>query len=311
MVRDRCLVTALNESTLHGFLEGLTSSVRRRARAATRRLLSTLRASGVIVGPASEPSTPVQDVIRRFLAAYERSRGVRGSTCRQYGMHVGQFLAFRFPSPKDVPDLTTITARDVRAFIACRAGQGKPGAAKSATTVVRAFLRYLVQEGHCHPDLVAAVPTVARRHNPVPRALSETQVRELLAAFNRSSAIGRRDYAIALCLWQLALRVGEVVAVRLDDVDWRAGTVHIGTSKSRRAAQLPLPRQVGHAIAEYLRHGRPTTTDRHLFVTHALPIGRPLASCAARQAIRRAFQRARLAAPSTGPTRFATPRRRA
>ena len=105
---------------------------------------------------------------------------------------------------------------------------------------------------------------------------------------------------MALCLWQLALRVGEVVALRLDDVVWRTGTVHIGTGKSRRTAVMPLPVDVGRAIAAYLREGRPTTTDRHIFVTHALPVGRPLESSAARQRIRRAFQRADLAVPSRG-----------
>jgi integrase/recombinase XerD len=291
-------VTTLNESTLHGFLGGLTGSVRRRARAATHRLLSTLRTNGM-VGSVS-PSTPAQDLIRRFVTTFQRSRGAMASTCRQYSLYVGRFLAFRFPSSNDVPDLTTITAQDVRGFVAQHAEQGQTGAAKAAAKALRAFLRYLVQEGRCCPELVAAVPTVARRHNPVPRYLTETQLRGLLASFDRSSSTGRRDYAIAQCLWQLALRAGEVVALQLDDVDWRAGIVHIGTSKSRRAAILPLPQEVGRAVADYLRHGRPTTTDRHLFVTHTVPIGRPLQSSAAAQTIRRAFNRAGLAVRTKG-----------
>jgi integrase/recombinase XerD len=299
MAQDGRLITTLNESTLQGFLAGLTGSVRRRARAATRRLLSTLRKTGM-VSSVSRPITPAQDLIRRFLTAFQRSRGVLASTCRQYSLYVGRFLAFRFPSSNEVPDLATITAHDVRGFVAQHAEQGRTGAAKAAAKALRAFLRYLVQEGRCCPDLVAAVPTVARRHSPVPRFLTETQLRGLIASFDRSSATGRRDYAIAQCLWQLALRAGEVVALHLDDVDWRAGTVHIGTSKSRRAAILPLPQEVGRAIADYLRHGRPTTTDRHLFLTHTVPIGRPLQSSAARQTIRRAFNRAGLAVRSKG-----------
>lgn len=299
MAQDGRLITALNESTLQGFLAGLTGSVPRRARAATRHLLSTLRTNG-LVHPISPPITPAEDLIGRFLTAFQRTRGAMTSTCRQYRVYVARFLAFRFPSSDGVPDLTTITPQDVRGFVAQHAEQGQISAAKAAVKALRAFFRYLVQEGRCRADLVSAVPTVAHRHNPVPRALTDTQVRGLFAAFDRSSATGRRDYAIAQCLWRLALRVGEVVALRLDDVDWRAGTLHIGTSKSRRASVLPLPLEVGRAIAEYLRHGRPTTTARHLFVTHAVPVGRPLESSAARQRIRRAFDRAGLAVSSKG-----------
>jgi integrase/recombinase XerD len=299
MARDGHVIDTLNESTLQGFIDGLTGSVRRRARAATRRLMSTLRTSGIVVGSVSAPPNPVLDVIRQFLDAFQRFRGVRASTCRQYGVYVGQFLAFRFQA-NDVPDVTKIVARDVMSFVASRAEQGHTGAAKAAAKAVRAFLRYLVQQGLCSNDLVAAVPTVPHRRSPLPRHLSDTQVRGLFASFNRSSSTGRRDYAMALCMGQLALRVGEVVGLRLDDVVWCTGTVQIGTGKSRRTAILPLPSAVGHAIADYLADGRPKTTDRHIFVTHALPVGRPLDSSAARQTIRRAFQRAGLAVPSMG-----------
>lgn len=299
MTQEGHLLNTLTESSLQRFIDGLTGSVRRHARAATRRLMSTLRTSGVIVGAVSAPTTPAEGVVRQFLDEYQRARGVTAGTCRQYGMYVGQFLAFRF-RPNDVPDVTKIVARDVMSFVASRAEHGHTGAAKSAAKAVRAFLRYLVQQGRCRHDLVAAVPTVPHRRIPLPRHLSDTQVRGLFAAFNRSSSTGRRDYAMALCMGQLALRVGEVVALRLEDVVWRTGTVRIGTGKSRRAAILPLPSVVGQAIAEYLRHGRPKTTERHIFVTHALPVGRPLDSSAARQTVRRAFQRAGLAVPSMG-----------
>ena len=166
MAREGHVITTLNESNLQGFVGGLTGSVRRRARAATRRFLATLRTRGMVVGCVSAPTNPVQDVIRRFLEGYQRSRGVTASTCRQYGVYVGQFLAFRFQSPNDVPDVTKIVARDVMSFVARRAEEGHTGAAKAAAKAVRAFLRYLVQQGLCSPDLVAAVPSVPHRRTP-------------------------------------------------------------------------------------------------------------------------------------------------
>lgn len=299
MAREGCTVETLSDSNLQMFVSALSPAAQGHARAAARRLLSTLRETGLVAPPVLSPISPVEGLIQRFLEYYRHCRGVRIETCRQYGRYVGEFLAYRFPAGGEVLDLAKIAAQDLMFFVAKRA-ERQTGAAKAAAKALRAFVRFLVHQGVCADDLVAAVPTVPQRQARLPRYLSDDQVRQLLASFDRSSPIGRRDRAMALCMVRLALRVGEVVGLRLEDIAWRRGIVQIGTGKSRRAATLPLPMDVGQAIARYLRDGRPETTHRHIFVTHALPVGRPLESSAARQAIRRAFQRSGLLVVSKG-----------
>jgi integrase len=99
---------------------------------------------------------------------------------------------------------------------------------------------------------------------------------------------------------QLGLRASDVAGLTLDDIDWRAGTLRLLVAKERRASVLPLPRSVGRAIVVYLRRGRPRTQDRHVFVRHALPLGQPIGADVVRTAIRRAFGRAQVSAPSQG-----------
>lgn len=112
--------------------------------------------------------------------------------------------------------------------------------------------------------------------------------------------MGRRDHAMTLCLVQLGLRAGEIAALTLEDVDWRAGTMRLAKSKEHRASLLPVPVTVGHALAAYLRRGRPRTLVREVFVRHGLPAGQPITSSAVSAVVRRAFQRASLDVPSRG-----------
>ncbi len=236
--------------------------------------------------------------MQQFLAHSTSCRGVGPATCREEGRHVREFRTGRFPD--QAIDIGMITAQDLRLFVAARAEQGQTKTAQCTASALRAFLRFLVLRGMCSRELVAAVPTVAHRGARLPRHLSGEQLHQLLAAFDRARPVGRRDHAIALCLARLGLRVGEVLGLRLEDIGWRDGTLRIAPGKSRRAATLPLPPDVGRAIAHYIRDARPPTADRHVFVTHVVPVGRQLAASAARAAIRRAFVRGRLPVASTG-----------
>jgi site-specific recombinase XerD len=149
--------------------------------------------------------------------------------------------------------------------------------------------------------LAQAVPTVRdTRRATLPKALAPTQLRQLLAAVDPSSPVGRRDRAMLVCLASLGLRAKEVAELSLDAIDWRAGTLTVATSKTRRAHRLPLPTPVGRAIATYLRSGRPRTTVRRVFVRHLAPIGAPLTSTVVIGAVRRAFLRSGLDVASRG-----------
>jgi integrase len=131
------------------------------------------------------------------------------------------------------------------------------GSAKILVTGLRSFLRFLHVAGLAPGPLVSAVPAVAGwRGSSLPRALPVTQVRRLLASCDRRRAVGRRDFAILMLLARLGLRAGEVAALELGDIDWRAGELVV-RGKGRRQERLPLPVDVGEAIVGYLRRGRP------------------------------------------------------
>jgi integrase len=133
------------------------------------------------------------------------------------------------------------------------------------------LLRFLHLQGLIAEPLAAAVPSVARRQEDLPRGLPAGQVRLLLDSCDRSTPVGRRDYTILLLLSRLGLRGGEVAGLELGDVDWRAGEVEI-RGKGSRVDRLPLPDDVGNGLADYLRHGRPRGFGRAVFLTASAPL---------------------------------------
>jgi integrase/recombinase XerD len=169
---------------------------------------------------------------------------------------------------------------------------------------LRSFLRYARYQGAVTLDLAAAVPAVANWSMPsIPRAIGDEQIRQLLASLNRRTAIGRRDYAIVLLLARLGLRANEVAGLELDDIKWETGHVSVRGKRDRRTA-LPLPADVGGAIAAYVRHGRPASPSRRVFLRSKAPIRGFLGPCAIGSIIRHALHRAGIAAPTTGAHQF-------
>ena len=125
------------------------------------------------------------------------------------------------------------------------------------TTGLRSFLRFVRYRGDIDKDLAACVPAIANwKLSTIPRAIPTDQVELLLSSIDRKTAVGRRDYAILLILARLGLRAGEIKALTLEDLDWQEGLITV-RGKAGRYSQLPLPADVGAAIADYLRNGRP------------------------------------------------------
>jgi integrase len=126
---------------------------------------------------------------------------------------------------------------------------------------------------------------------PLPDTLSPTELTRLLA--DRSPQLGstRRTYAMVRCVVDLGLRSHEVVGLELDDIDWRAGTIRIRQSKSRRVDVLPLPAATARAIAAYLKSERPRRRHRRVFVRHVAPVDAPIGPDAVRHAVRDAYRR--------------------
>ena len=134
--------------------------------------------------------------------------------------------------------------------------------AQLMTTAFRSFFRFLFQKGELQANLAASVPTVADwRLSTVPKYLTLEEVESVLKACNRATASGRRDYAVLLLLARLGLRAGEVVALQLDDINWRAGEITV-RGKGLFHDRMPLPGDVGKALASYLRRDRPACQTR-------------------------------------------------
>jgi integrase/recombinase XerD len=234
-------------------------------------LLGYLR--GIGVAPAASRPAPMTAsglLLARFEEYLTVERGLTADTVEGYVHAVRPFLA-QIGGDGEL-DLGGLTAADVTAFVVARCPGQSRGAAKMTVTALRSLLGFLHVEGLIGRSLVGAVPSAAGwRLSGLPRALEPDQVRRLLASCDRGAGTGRRDFAILILLVRLGLRAGEVAGVQLDDVDWRAGELVV-VGKGRRAERLPLPVDVGQAIATYLADGRPATAqDRCLFVRVKAP----------------------------------------
>lgn len=268
-------------------------------RAALKHFLAMLRANGIC--PPHIPASPAT-AIAAELAEYKQHllevRGLSNSTCTTRLRHIRDFLEDRFGTgPLRVSTLTPV---DVARFVARYTQQWAPVSIKTIGHSMRSYFRFLAIRGASTKGLAAALPRVAQwRLSRLPDALSATEINLLLNAFDRKTAIGKRDYAIARCLLDLGLRRTEVAHLELDDIDWRIGTICFH-GKGKRIDILPLPRSTGLAITDYLRHGRPATTRREVFVRHRPPVNAAANLDIVRNAMRYAAQRCGLQARIRG-----------
>jgi integrase/recombinase XerD len=202
--------------------------------------------------------------VRREYEDYlTRERGLSVDTKARYWWNVNRFL--RELSRRDSVDLRAIGAEEISRFIVREASKTRGRTIQVATTALRSFLRFLFVRGWTGSDLACSVPTVRdRRGATLPRYLPAEQVEQLLDSCDHRTPIGRRDYAILLLLARLGLRGPEVVALTLDDIDWRAGELVV-RGKGKIVDRLPLSEKVGQALALYVRRDRRADT-RRLFV---------------------------------------------
>jgi integrase/recombinase XerD len=246
-----------------------------------------LRGLGAV--PAAEPAVPagaVDVLLGRYRAYLEAERGLAASTVRYCADEARGFLAGREDR------LAGLGPAEVSGFVADQCRRRSTGSAKILVTALRSLLRFLVVEGLVAPGLQDAVPAVAGwRGGGLPKALPDGQVAALLAACDRETAAGRRDFAVLTLLARLGLRAGEAAALELGDIDWRAGTVTV-RGKGRREERLPLPSDVGEALAGYLRDGRAAGgASRRVFLASRAP-GGGLSAGAVIEIVRRACLRA-------------------
>src|SRR3990172_3701673 len=272
--------------------------------AALRHLIDFLRAEGLIAAEriSVRQLTPAERCAQAYAQYLREVRALARPTIVNYVPFIREFLTDRFGNGPVM--LSRLRARDVVRFVQRQVPHLHLKCAKLLTTALRSFLRYTRYRGDVTLDLAAAVPVVANWSMPsIPRAIGADQVGQLLASIDRGTTIGRRDYAILLLLARLGLRSGEVAFLELDDIDWDAGQVSVRGKGGQRTA-LPLPTDVGKAIAAYLRHGRPRSTARRVFLRSKAPIRGFLSQCAVGSIIEHALQRTGIQAPTTGAHQF-------
>lgn len=256
-----------------------------------RRLFQLLRQQSVIADvDVSVSMTPAQGAIDAYTTYLRRQRNLAESTVVGYLPFVRGFLAERFGDGSI--EFTSLCATDVIEYIRRLATHIIPKRAKTATTALRSFLGYLQYRGEIHTDLAAAVPTVSLwSMTGIPRAIAADDALAAITHCRRETSVGGRDYAILLLLSRLGLRAGEIVSLTLDSVDWSTGTLTV-TGKRGQSEPMPLPQDVGEAIANYLQHGRPESRHRELFLRAKAPNrgfnGPSAVSCVVMHALARA-----------------------
>jgi integrase/recombinase XerD len=238
-----------------------------------KQLLQFLRQQGALEEAPTVPVKvrPIQQLLGEYTVYLQRERALSVESIDIYVPFARGFLTACFRDGGKM-QLASLRAADVIAFVQERVKCLHLARAKMMITALRSFLRYLRYRGAVKLDLAAAVPTVANwSMASIPRAISVEHAHATLASCNRQSAVGRRDYAILLLLARLGLRAGEVVALQLDDIDWHNGSLNVH-GKGGRGCPMPLPADVGEAIADYLQKGRPHSTSRSVFLRSVAPV---------------------------------------
>lgn len=267
-------------------------------RAALGHLVRVLRAAGRF-DEELPPRTPVDDELDRFESYLTGTCGAAVTTRARRRLDLRQFLSGVFGTGAVVP--SKIRPTDINRFVTARPSPCRPGTVGIIAVSLRSYFRFLQLDGRCPPGLVEAVPRIARwRLATLPAHLTTDETRRFLASFDRQSARGRRDRAMALCMVVLGLRAAEVAALRLRDIDWHRARLVVPPTKTSRGRELPLPATVGSAVASFVRYGRPHTASDRLFVRIGVLEGEALNSSTVRTAVRLAYARAGLPRHYTG-----------
>ena len=237
----------------------------------------------------AEPS-----LVAHFKVWLCKHRGASDSTIKLYARDAAHLMATLGDDPKKWEPAA------IRSFFLDRASHCGNGTVEKLTTSLRAFLRYLAVRGRCQAGLADVVPGYARwRLADLPRSLAAEQVNRLIAACDGEVVERRRDRAILLLLARLGLRAGDVAQLRLDDIEWKTASLRV-SGKSRHEVRLPLPQDVGDAIAAYLACRRSTCPSDHVFLRNIAPF-RPFRNGdGVSSLVRRLMQRAGIVAPVKG-----------
>jgi integrase/recombinase XerD len=260
------------------------------------RFINHLVAAGVASLPEPPPKAPTAlELLHQEYDAYLRNqRGLSERTIYHCHRFMDRFIAFRFDNA--LGNLNDISSDDIVAFLCKIRGGDKPYRDKTPPSHLRAMFRFLFWSGKTKRDLVNAVPRVAMpAQSHFPRYLSPEAVEHLIASIKSDDPVGRRNYAMLLLVARLGLRAPEVIAIQLEDIDWRVGTILI-RGKGKQHDRMPLPEDAGKAIVDYIRNGR-RGPSRALFVSGKVPYSPFVNASILNVMLRDAFDRTGLKPP--------------
>jgi integrase/recombinase XerD len=245
----------------------------------------------VKMGVPLDPSPMLLESFRRWMREH---RGSSELTLYNYGISIGELIR-QFGE-----DASKLNAQGLRSFVLNESRNAGWAKAKKCTTALRMFVRFLIAEGQCAAGLLGAIPTLAHwRLSSLPRYLPPEEVERVIASCDVSSPVGKRDRAILLLLARLGLRAGDIVQLRLQDIDWKGAWVHV-SGKGRRQTRLPLTQEVGDALVLYLHESRTRSGVDMMFLRSRAPY-RGLGSHAAiSMIVANAIRRAGIKPPGRG-----------
>ena len=295
------VLTDLDEQTVFSFFKELPrpGHVRRGDLAVLLMLVDYLRQVGVVSpAPSVSGASIFQCIVNSFARYLREERGLSQSSVLTYTRVAQLFLSQTTKNPIGDPD--DLSSQQIREFICTAADSASPRYAQLMTSALRSLLRFLYINGKTSRDLSLCVPTVAEwRLSTLPKFLDPAQVEAILTTCDPGTAIRKRDLAILLLLARLGLRACEIKNMELDDIHWELGQLTV-RGKGGIQNRLPIPHDVGKAIANYLLDGRPRCATRRVFVRAKAPRQGFTSSAAVCDTVRRALSRAELSPPRKG-----------
>lgn len=237
------------------------------------------------------PSDHVAEELRRYDEYLRDVRGLASATRQDRIRVAGLLLRQKFKAR--AVDIAKLRPDDVRCFLASQLDAHRSASnASRLASALRSYFRYRTTCGDQVGALTAVISSpVHWKLASLPRALKPDEVERLLNSFTDALRWPKRGYAIVRCALDMGLRAGEIAHLMIRDIDWRAGTVILKSTKSLRQDVLPLPMEAGQALADYLQHERPTTSNPAIFVRHRAPLDQPISSSGIQKVICRAYQR--------------------
>ena len=233
-------------------------------------LLDWLRQKNIVPKVACKnDKSKLGHILRDYAHYLKYERGLSPATLKNYLPTIRCFLSQKFRKGKIM--LRNLTPTDISKFVFSQTKVYSLRRVQLITTALRSFCRFLRFRGDIKSDLAATVPTVAdRRQLELPKYLPADDINKLIESCDRTRPTGIRDYAMLLLMARLGLRAGEMLNLTLDDINWQAGVITIH-GKTGRQELLPIPRDVGQALARYLKKARPKCTSRRLFLRTKAP----------------------------------------